>query len=123
MKTHLIKHIQNTIQFLLKKQSQNNTFDRFIDFCKTYYDKPVHTLSGMKLRQNTKLKGDIVECLRIRPIVTIPAKPKLPDERFKSAMIALKEGTVTVLKLRTSYDLTQDQLDQIKEVEDAKNTM
>jgi hypothetical protein len=38
-------------------------------------------------------------------------------------MIALKEGTVTVLKLRTSYDLTQDQLDQIKEVEDAKNTM
>lgn len=40
-----------------------------------------------------------------------------------SSMIALKEGTVTVLKLRTSYDLTQDQLDQIKEVEDAKNTM
>lgn len=98
--------------------------------CKTIaklYDSPyIEDWAGKQVTlfaSTTKLKGDIVECLRIRPIVTIPAKPKLPDERFKSAMIALKEGTVTALKLRTSYDLTQEQLDKIKEVEDAKNTM
>lgn len=98
--------------------------------CKTIaklYDSPyIEDWEGKQITlfaSTTKLKGDVVECLRIRPIVTLPPKPKLPDARFNAAIIALKEGTVTAQKLLTAYDLTQEQVDTIKEIENAKNTV
>ena len=66
MDKDLIKHIEQNIQLLLKKQSQDNFFDRFIYVCKTYYEKPVHNFSEMRTRNNKKIRGDIYEhfCLK-----------------------------------------------------------
>lgn len=38
-----------------------NIFDRFIEKCQLYYDKPAHSLGEIKLKMNKKLKGDIFE--------------------------------------------------------------
>ena len=43
-----------------------NIFDRFIDLCQTHYDRPVHSITELRERKNTKTKGDIFEyfCLK-----------------------------------------------------------
>lgn len=66
MDPELMKHIEQNIQTLLRKESQDNFFDRFIDVCKNYYDKPVHNFAEMRMRNNKKHRGDIFEhfCLK-----------------------------------------------------------
>ena len=55
------------IQDILKKivgkstGSKNNIFDSFLSECQNYYDRPVSTISELKQRKSTKLKGDIFE--------------------------------------------------------------
>ena len=41
--------------------SNGNIFDTFIEKCKFYYEQPAHSIAQIKLKQNTKLKGDIFE--------------------------------------------------------------
>jgi len=55
MNQDIIKQLQSYIQLSL---DDTNTFDGFIDRCKWYYEKPVHSLQEIK---STKVKGDIFE--------------------------------------------------------------
>lgn len=57
----------------------------------------------------TKLAGDIVECLRIRPQVMEPVKPGIPAARFKKALASIKAGQYTVEKLRANFTLSEEQ--------------
>lgn len=42
-------------------EGNKNIFDLFVEECQGYYDTPVHTLQDLRLKQSTKLKGDIWE--------------------------------------------------------------
>lgn len=64
----------------------------------------------------TKAFGDIVECLRVRPIVAKPTKPKIPPDRLKKAIASIVSGQFTTERLRAQFDLTEA---QDKEVNDA----
>lgn len=57
----------------------------------------------------TKLAGDMVECLRVRP--TAPAKRRKPitDDRLNSAIASIKAGEYTTEKLRAQFELTAEQ--------------
>jgi hypothetical protein len=56
----------------------------------------------------TKLKGEDVECLRIRN--TAPQLPELNSQspKWEGAVNALKAGTVTIAQIEASYYLTPE---------------
>lgn len=57
----------------------------------------------------TKLAGDVVECLRIRPQVAVKRKTPITDDRLDKAIASIKAGTFTTIKLHETYILTDDQ--------------
>ncbi|TCK87322.1 hypothetical protein [Paraburkholderia sp. BL9I2N2] len=63
----------------------------------------------------TKLAGDMVECLRIRP--TAPAKRRKPitDDRLQAAIKSIKAGEYTTEKLRAQFELTAEQDEKVNE--------
>jgi hypothetical protein len=67
----------------------------------------------------TKMGGDTVECLRIRPKVTIRAKPSITDTRLDTAIEKIQSGQYTAEKLRANFELTPEQDAKLTEVEAA----
>jgi hypothetical protein len=63
----------------------------------------------------TKAFGDVVECLRIRPTVAKPAKPKIAADRLRRAIASIKDGQYTVEKLRLQFTLTEAQEKEVTE--------
>lgn len=64
----------------------------------------------------TKLAGDIVECLRIRPqVAKVDNRQKINDARLEKAIASIKAGEFTLEKLRAGFLLTPAQ--EIKVVE------
>ena len=57
----------------------------------------------------TKLAGDTVECLRIRPQVAVRKKQAIAEARFKAAIDSIKAGTYTAVKLEAMFELTPEQ--------------
>lgn len=57
----------------------------------------------------TKMAGETVECLRIRPKVAERQAQPITDGRFDAAIKAIIEGTYTTEKLRSAFLLTEDQ--------------
>lgn len=57
----------------------------------------------------TKLAGETVECVRIRPQVSV-SKKTISDERLKGAIESVKSGTWTAEKLLSQFELTPEQL-------------
>ena len=56
-----IEYILQKIVINYYKDKSKTIFDEFIKFCQEYYDGPAHTLAEIKLKQNTKIKGDVFE--------------------------------------------------------------
>lgn len=63
----------------------------------------------------TKLAGETVECLRIRPKVTIKQPPKITPERFAKAILSIRDGSYTTDKLRANFSLTAEQEKELEE--------
>ena len=63
----------------------------------------------------TKLAGEMVECLRIRPTVMARKKPQIPAARFTKAIEAIKAGTYPARKLSEQFDLTPEQRKELDE--------
>lgn len=57
----------------------------------------------------TKLAGDTVECLRIRPQVAERVAKPISDDRLNKAIDAIKAATYTTDQLRRAYLLTEEQ--------------
>lgn len=63
----------------------------------------------------TKLAGETVECLRIRPNVVERQKPNITDARLKAAIESIKKGDYTFDKLMANFFLTVEQEDEVRE--------
>jgi len=63
----------------------------------------------------TKLAGETVECLRIRPKVVVKQPPKISAERFGKAIASIKAGEYTTDKLRANFTLTGEQEKELEE--------
>jgi len=64
----------------------------------------------------TKLAGEVVECLRIRPKVAERKKPGIAADRFANAIKAVQAGTYPAQKLRDQFALTQEQEKELRDV-------
>lgn len=63
----------------------------------------------------TKMGGEIVECLRIRPQVPKRQKPVITADRLKNAIKSIVSGQYTTEKLRANFELTTDQETEIND--------
>ncbi len=61
MDDQLLSHIRGLIGKSLTEVNNENMFDRLIRKFQNYYDRPVHSLTEMRNRDSTKVKGDIFE--------------------------------------------------------------
>lgn len=57
----------------------------------------------------TKLAGELVECLRVRPQVAKRQPPKITDARLDKAIQSIKDGGYSTDKLRANFTLTEEQ--------------
>jgi hypothetical protein len=63
----------------------------------------------------TKMGGEIVECLRIRPSVPKKQKPSIPEDRLTKAIASIVAGQYTTEKLHGQFDLTEEQDKRVKD--------
>ena len=65
----------------------------------------------------TKLAGEMVECVRIRPQVVqaAPERQPLTDERLDKAIESIKAGDYTTDKLHQNFALTDQQLETLNQ--------
>lgn len=63
----------------------------------------------------TKLAGDMVECLRIRPSVPTKRRKPITDDRLKAAIASIVAGEYTTERLRAQFELTDDQDKQVND--------
>lgn len=61
MEPVVINQLRTYISECLRSDSPVNTFDQFVEKCKFYYERPAHTITEIKLKNSTKVKGDIFE--------------------------------------------------------------
>ena len=64
MNHELIHNIEKNLQNIIISHYANksiNIFDKFIEHCQNYYEGPAHSLAEIRLKHNTKIKGDIFE--------------------------------------------------------------
>lgn len=57
----------------------------------------------------TKMAGDTVECLRVRPQVAAKVAKPINQDRFTKAIAAIKAGTYTAVQLRAGAALSAEQ--------------
>lgn len=84
------------------------------------YGPYVEDWAGKKITlyaSTTKLAGETVECIRIRPQVTV-IKQKISDERLRGAIESIETGQWTVAQLFERFDIT---LAQKRLIDDALN--
>lgn len=63
----------------------------------------------------TKMAGEMVECLRVRPKVAVKVAKPIAAERFAKAIEAIKAKTYTTEQLRAGFALTEDQENELME--------
>lgn len=88
--------------------------------------KTIHKLYGPYIEEwagkqitlfasTTRMAGETVECLRIRPTVTKPARKRIDDVRLTKAIDSIIAGQYTTEKLRAQFDLTEEQETRVNE--------
>jgi hypothetical protein len=63
----------------------------------------------------TKLAGDMVECLRIRPSVPTKRRKPIMDDRLEAAIKSIKAGEYTTERLRSQFELTDEQNEKVNQ--------
>ncbi len=99
-----VAHLVGQKPFILNATNSKSIAKLYGVYIEDWAGKPITLFAS-----TTKLAGDTVECLRIRPTVTKRQPPKITDERMKVALDEIKKGNYTAEKLRGNFSLTQDQ--------------
>ena len=99
-----VAHLVGQKPFILNATNSKSIAKLYGPYIEDWAGKPITLFAS-----TTKLAGDTVECLRIRPTVTRRQPPKITDERLKVALDQIRSGNYTAQKLRGNFTLTADQ--------------
>jgi len=99
-----VAHLVAQKPFILNATNSKSIARLYGPYIEDWAGKPITIYAS-----TTKLAGDTVECLRIRPTVTRRQPPKITDERLKVALDQIRSGNYTAQKLRGNFTLTADQ--------------
>uniref|UniRef100_A0A6M3MHR8 Uncharacterized protein n=1 Tax=viral metagenome TaxID=1070528 RepID=A0A6M3MHR8_9ZZZZ len=112
-----VAHLKNQKPFILNSTNQKSIAKLYGPFIEDWAGKPITLFAS-----TTKLAGDTVECLRIRPTVVKRQAPKITDERLKAAIEKIKAGEYTADKVRANFTLSSEQNDWLRQELDALPT-
>ncbi len=99
-----VAHLRGQKPFILNSTNQKSIARLYGPYIEDWAGKPITLFAS-----TTKLAGDTVECLRIRPTVQKRVPPTITDERLGNAIGQIKSGAYSVEKLRANFTLTRDQ--------------
>jgi hypothetical protein len=99
-----VAHLKNQKPFILNSTNQKSIAKLYGPFIEDWAGKPITLFAS-----TTKLAGDTVECLRIRPVVAKRQKQGISDERLTAALGKIKAGEYTREKLMDQFSLTVEQ--------------
>lgn len=101
---HMIAHLAGYKPLILNRTNSKSINKLYGPFIEHWAGKPVTLYAS-----TTKMAGDIVECVRIRPTVEKAPLQPLSATRFVAALQKVKEGTFPAEKLRAGFALTEEQ--------------
>lgn len=99
-----IAYLKGQKPFILNNTNSKSIAKLYGPYIEDWSGKPITLFAS-----TTKLAGDTVECLRIRPVVAKRQKQGISDERLTAAIAKIKAGECSIDKLRTQFALTRDQ--------------
>lgn len=99
-----VAHLKGQKPMILNSTNQKSIAKLYGPYIEDWAGKPITLFAS-----TTKLAGDTVECLRIRPTVAQRQKPPITDDRLSKAVDEIKAGNYTVEKLRANFALTAEQ--------------
>ena len=85
------------VEYSDKKNQGYNIFDALMEKCRLFYDQPAHNLAEIKDKLNTKVKGDIFECLAKKYLLFSYKIPKYAGGGQLTNVWLLKEAPIEVL--------------------------
>lgn len=103
-----VAYLKGQKPFILNATNSKSIARLYGPYIEDWRDKPITLFAT-----TTKLAGEQVECLRIRPKVAARKKEHLSPERFKQALGAVLSGRFSADKLRADYELTPEQQDEL----------
>lgn len=100
-----VAHLKNGVKpFILNATNSKTIAKLYGPFIEDWSGCPI-TLYAT----TTRLAGDTVECLRVRPVVAQRVAPQIPADRFKKALASIKSGNFTAERLRKDFSLSAEQ--------------
>lgn len=99
-----VAHLQGVKPFILNATNSKSIARLYGPYIEDWAGQQITLFAS-----TTKLAGDTVECLRVRPKVAIKEIKTISDDRLDKALTAIKNGTFTLEKLRSGFALTEDQ--------------
>lgn len=104
-----VAHLRDGVKpFILNATNSKSIAKLYGPYIEDWAGQPITLYAS-----TTKMAGETVECLRIRPTVTARKKPPITADRFAKALDAIKAGTYTAEKLYSNFDLSLEQDGQL----------
>lgn len=105
-----VAHLQGEKPMILNVTNSKSIAKLYGPFIEDWAGKRITLFAS-----TTRLAGETVECLRIRPKVAERVAKPISDIRLEDAIRAIKKGDYTTDKLRTNHKLNAEQEKHLQE--------
>ena len=109
-----VAHLVGAKPFIMNATNFKTIAKLYGNYIEDWAGKPITLFAT-----TTKMGGDVVECLRIRPKVAVRQIPPIADERLNKAMESIAAGKYTKEELFGRFALTDEQKQRYAEWEKA----
>lgn len=100
-----VAHLKNGVKpFILNATNSKTIAKLYGPFIEDWAGCPITLFAT-----TTRLAGETVECLRVRPVVAKRVAPQIPADRFKKAIESIKAGAYDPDTLRAKFSLSSEQ--------------
>lgn len=103
-----VAHLKGHKPFILNATNNKTIASIYGNFIEDWAGQQITLFSS-----TTRMGGETVECLRIRPTVTVYEKPAITDARLDAAIAQIKAGKYTLAKLLDNFGLTNEQVQHL----------
>lgn len=110
-----VAHLRGVKPFILNATNSKSIARLYGNYIEDWAGKQITIYAT-----TTKMGGETVECLRVRPKVAVRVSPAITTERFEKALESIAAGQYTAEQLRKSFNLTTAQSDKLLEWETAR---
>lgn len=100
----MVAHLKGAKPFILNTTNSKSIAKLYGNFVEDWAGKSITLFAT-----TTRMGGETVECLRIRPVVASRKAAPITPARFAKAIDAIKAQTFTAEELRGKFDLTDEQ--------------